>query len=236
MSPRKLYRNGADPLSQTACYSGPISPISAPPLPLPGFSAPYPSVSEIPPPLQQPSTDSYDHSTGSAPTLISDAGDSQYNSSASTVFTTGPPATPQMGPVGSHATGGMDPHTPVRATGGSGQASGYGGISTAPLGGHDKHANDPYLNLSPTTTTSASPYGSNAGNPYWATPSANEGVIPSPGSASYAALATGGMGYGEPAPHYAEQAHPATLPHLHQSLSRHPSSNDLRVVYPGMSQ
>ncbi|ORY24967.1 hypothetical protein BCR39DRAFT_310319 [Naematelia encephala] len=83
-------------------------------------------------------------------------------------------------------------------------------------GGNEKATEVVYGHNSYSTSTSG---GGRQG--YWP---AADGTMPSPGS--YSAL-SGQMGaYGE-SPHQ--------LPHVHQTISRQPSSNDLRVMYPALS-
>lgn len=94
----------------------------------------------------------------------------------------------------------------------------------------DKH--DPYAGYSTADgTTYQSGYTQSSQSSNWsgAQQSGHDNSLPSPAvsAASYATL-PGQLGY----PHDQQQAH--QLPHVHQTLPRQPSSNDLRVMYPAL--
>jgi hypothetical protein len=87
---------------------------------------------------------------------------------------------------------------------------------------HPHHGD--YVNISPTHMSSYS--GTTAYYPGMGSPGGGPGGYSMPhGGATY---------MHHPAPGHAEPSH--HLPHVHQSIERQPSSNDLRVMYPNLQQ
>ncbi|KAK8869715.1 hypothetical protein IAR55_000283 [Kwoniella newhampshirensis] len=109
-----------------------------------------------------------------------------------------------------------NPHTPQHG-GSPGAYRTVSGSGTTPQAHGSEEKGGSYVNLSPS-------YAQQPGQ--WAH-STNVDLNDPTGGASGSYVLSGGLGYPD---------QPHQLPHVHQSgVSRHPSSSDLRVMYPGMS-
>ena len=166
-----------------------------------------------------PGQDQYPVSAGSVPTLLSHSpSDSSTYGENLSIFPPNIPQTPLM-----HIQHRLDDSpTHYRSMSGPQRSTPSEKIQRGDGGGGSGGNSHGYVNYSPTHT---SPYTAGHGHGsggYW---SGGEAVS----SESYRSLQGPGMGgYGDQQPH--------RLPHVHQTHSRQPSSNDLRVVYPALAQ
>lgn len=201
--------------SQSATYAG-LSTTPTPPqqgfapLPVPA----YPTMADTTPAPLQPLLDPFELPDTTPNLTHHSSSDSSTYSASSTIYPSTQPTSHQPD----------TPHLPTSNSGSHSHSHSASPTSATfqPTSQSDKLASE-YVNMSPTHISS---YSSVPGT-FWATSTGVDQTLASPPTSGGFAPIGGPL-------NYTDQAH--QLPHVHQTISREPSSNDLRVLYPGLAQ